>query len=118
MARVSEVRINSLTPTRLVELAQSGRIRVPLFQRSYRWRSARSSICSTVRDTNESVLCSHCLDDDCARLLVADDRSGFLARRATLVSQAIYRQADDYAEWGARDGRSIADIILGADHVA
>jgi len=51
-------------------------------------------------------------------LLVADDRSGFLARRATLVSQAIYRQADDYAEWGARDGRSIADIILGADHVA
>lgn len=38
MARVRKVRVDNLTPTRLVELAQSGRIRIPTFQRGYRWR--------------------------------------------------------------------------------
>jgi Protein of unknown function DUF262 len=71
-----------------------------------------------VRNADESVLRSHCLDDECLRLLVAADHSIFLARRAALVSEAIRRQVDDHAEWGARDGRSIADIIRGTDDVA
>jgi Protein of unknown function DUF262 len=71
-----------------------------------------------MRNANESMLRSHCLDKECVRLLVAGDHSRFFARRAALVSEAIRRQVDDHAEWGARDGRSIADIIRGTDHVA
>jgi hypothetical protein len=78
----------------------------------------RVDIIDAVRNADESVLRSHCLDDECLRLLVASDHSRFLARRATLVSEVIRRQVDNHAEWGARDGRSIADIIRGTDHVA
>jgi hypothetical protein len=78
----------------------------------------RVDMIDAVRIADESVLCSHCLDDECLGLLTAGDYSRFLARRAGLVSEAIRRQVDDHAEWGARDGRSIADIIRGTDHVA
>jgi hypothetical protein len=38
MPAVTQVRIENVTPTRLVELVHSGRIRLPSFQRDYRWR--------------------------------------------------------------------------------
>ncbi|MGZ8750833.1 MAG: DUF262 domain-containing protein, partial [Pseudonocardia sp.] len=38
MAAVTQVRVENVTPARLVELVLSGRIRLPSFQRDYRWR--------------------------------------------------------------------------------
>ncbi|MGI9002737.1 MAG: DUF262 domain-containing protein [Pseudonocardia sp.] len=38
MPTMTQVRIENLTPVRLVELVLSGRIRLPSFQRAYRWR--------------------------------------------------------------------------------
>ena len=38
MAAVTQVRVENVTPTRLVDLVLSGRIRLPSFQRDYRWR--------------------------------------------------------------------------------
>lgn len=73
---------------------------------------------NAVRNANEPTLRGHCLDGECVRLLVAGDLPRFLARRAELVTEAIRRQVDDHAEWGARDGRSLADILHGTDHVA
>lgn len=38
MASITQVRVESVTPVRLAELVTSGRVRLPSFQRSYRWR--------------------------------------------------------------------------------
>lgn len=38
MAAVTQVRVENVTPARLVDLVLSGRVRLPSFQRDYRWR--------------------------------------------------------------------------------
>jgi hypothetical protein len=71
-----------------------------------------------IRGADPSTLRGHCLDAECVRLLGAGDHPGFLARRAELVREAVSRHVDDHAEWGARDRRSVTELLSGADHVA
>lgn len=49
MASITQVRVENVTPVRLVDLVLSGRIRLPSFQRAYRWRP------SDVEDLFDSI---------------------------------------------------------------
>jgi len=77
-----------------------------------------TGLVGALRAADESVLRSHCLDAECVRLLVAGDEIGFLHRREGLLLSAVVQQVDNHAEWGARDRRSVSDLLSGADHVA
>jgi len=60
------------------------------------------------------VAASHLVDGEAQELLLNGRLEEFLARRAEAVTEVIYRYVDSMAEWGARDGRSVADIIRSA----
>jgi hypothetical protein len=57
------------------------------------------------------VAASHLVDSDGQRLLRNGLIKEFLARRAQAAGARIKAHVDDMAEWGARDGRSVADVI-------
>lgn len=65
-------------------------------------------------EASPDVAATHLVDREAQQLLAAEDFEGFLQRRAALVKAAIGRHIDAMAEWGARDGRSIADMIRSA----
>lgn len=54
---------------------------------------------------------SHLVDEEGRRLLGDGDVAAFLARRGRAVEGAVKVHLDRMAEWGARDGRTIADTI-------
>jgi hypothetical protein len=54
---------------------------------------------------------THLIDDQAYVLLVTLQLDRFLARRESAVRIAVKRHIDRMAEWGARDGRSVADVI-------
>lgn len=54
---------------------------------------------------------SHLVDEECIRLAIREDEAGFLERRAELVRAQVRQHLDAMAEWGARDGRSVVDLL-------
>ncbi|MFI5907383.1 DUF262 domain-containing protein [Dactylosporangium sp. NPDC051541] len=54
---------------------------------------------------------SHLIDRTAQRLLAGSSPVAFLDRRAERLNAAIKWHVDRMAEWGARDGRSIADML-------
>ncbi|WP_432987053.1 DUF262 domain-containing protein [Dactylosporangium sp. CA-233914] len=54
---------------------------------------------------------SHLVDEEAQHLLARGATSDFLARRAEATAVGLQRHVDRMAEWGARDGRSIADLL-------
>jgi hypothetical protein len=57
------------------------------------------------------VAATHLIDDQAYALLATLQLDWFLARRESAVHTAVKRHIDRMAEWGARDGRSVADVI-------
>lgn len=69
----------------------------------------------TVRDllvsAEPAVAAGHLVDADGQRLLADRQDAAFLERRAQAAAGAIKHHIDRMAEWGARDGRPVADAI-------
>lgn len=61
-----------------------------------------------------AVADSHLVDARSQRLLAEGDIDGFLARRAVTAGKVIRRHVERMAEWGARDGVSMSDILRAA----
>ena len=66
----------------------------------------RDALVAASRDIADS----HLIDEPSQRLLHGED-AAFLIGRSVTVKAAIQRHVDRMAEWGARDGQSIADIM-------
>jgi hypothetical protein len=60
---------------------------------------------------SEHVAMSHVVDPEAQLLLAAGRYDDFLARRAEQVAIVISDLVNRMAEWGARDGRSMSDLI-------
>ncbi|WFE49636.1 DUF262 domain-containing protein [Micromonospora sp. WMMD1155] len=58
-----------------------------------------------------AVAASHLITEDARRLALRDDWAGFLDLRAQECSRTITGHVNRMAEWGARDGRSLTDIL-------
>jgi hypothetical protein len=54
---------------------------------------------------------SHLVDETGQELLRAGRYEDFLARRGTALTALIKTHIDRMAEWGARDGRSVSDLM-------
>jgi hypothetical protein len=59
----------------------------------------------------ESVAMSHVVDPEAQSLLAAGRHDAFLARRAEQVTALISDLVSHMAEWGARDGPSMSDLM-------
>lgn len=57
------------------------------------------------------VAASHLIGSDTHDFLLNGDYQQFLARRSEVVISVIGAHVERMSEWGARDGRSIADVI-------
>lgn len=99
--RTSSRRSSRITHIRWRTLRQSDRARPWLN------RTARNVLLSAPDDVRES----HLVDDGTFALLHGGHDEEFLHARAVLVERAISRHVAAMAEWGARGGRSIADMI-------
>lgn len=73
-------------------------------------RSLRAALGATQPETAES----HLVDADGQRLLSRGDFTRFLQRRQRSVAEAVESHVAAMAEWGARDGRTIAELIRSA----
>jgi Protein of unknown function DUF262 len=62
-------------------------------------------------EASPAVAASHLVDVDGQRLLAGGDLDAFLLHRADAVERTVKEHLDRMSEWGARDGRSIADAI-------
>ena len=60
------------------------------------------------------VAAGHLVDAEGQELLRSGDLEAFLARRSVICQKTIKMHVERMAEWGARDGRSIADTIRSA----
>ncbi len=60
------------------------------------------------------VALSHLVDAEGQQLLLSGDLNAFLARRSQISAKMIETHVERMAEWGARDGRSIAETIRSA----
>lgn len=67
----------------------------------------RDALAGAPREVAES----HLIDEHSQHLLAIGDDRAFLTERSVTLKTAIQRHVDRMAEWGARDGRSIADIM-------
>jgi hypothetical protein len=81
---------------------------------------ANRSICapSSTRDLRDAfataapyIADSHLIDEHSQLLLAEGHRDRFLVARSVSVTTAIQSHVSQMAEWGARDGRSVADVI-------
>ncbi|SCL31612.1 GmrSD restriction endonuclease domain-containing protein [Micromonospora inyonensis] len=61
-----------------------------------------------------SVATSHLIDEEGQGLLLRGKWSDFVHHRSAACSRAIATHVDQMAEWGARDGRALADILRSA----
>jgi hypothetical protein len=57
------------------------------------------------------VAASHLVDAQAQRALAEKRFDDFLERRAEAAAKAIRTHVDNMAEWGARDGRAVSDIL-------
>jgi hypothetical protein len=57
---------------------------------------------------------SHLLDEHAQRLIADGSSQAFLELRAIALTRAIEQHVDRMAEWGARDGRSVSDLLRSA----
>lgn len=57
------------------------------------------------------IAASHLIDEFSQYLLASGDDNAFLIGRSATIDAAIRSHVDRMAEWGARDGRSISDIM-------
>ena len=62
-------------------------------------------------DADPQVAETHLVDEHGQRLLAEEKVEAFLDRRARAVAATIKSHVDRMAEWGARDGRSIAEAM-------
>lgn len=62
-------------------------------------------------DADPDVAATHVVDAEGRRLLDDGDLEGFLARRGEMTAETIRLHLNRMAEWGARDGRSVADAV-------
>ncbi len=69
------------------------------------------SVRQLLASADSQVASSHLVDEIGQGLLAAGDDAAFLARRAMLVKGAIEEHVNSMAEWGARDGRAIAEMM-------
>jgi hypothetical protein len=61
--------------------------------------------------SSPEVASSHVVDEESQHLLRDQAAEAFLDRRAAALATVIERHVDRMAEWGARDGRSVADLL-------
>lgn len=73
--------------------------------------AASSPVADLLMETHGDVAASHLVDDECLQLLREGDAPGFLGRRHNLVAGQVGRHIDFMAEWGARDQRTLADLM-------
>jgi hypothetical protein len=72
---------------------------------------SRRELAQALAAASPDVAASQLVDEDAQQLLVEGRAEAFLERRAQAVARAIKTHVDRMAEWGARDGRAITDII-------
>jgi hypothetical protein len=72
------------------------------------------SLARTLASAEPEVAASHLIDPDAQRLLATGQLAEFLARRADACAIAIRMHVNRMAEWGARDGHSVADLLRSA----
>jgi hypothetical protein len=78
-------------------------------------RDAKSgSLAGALAIAPDSVAASHLIDQEDQRLLGAGEFARFLDRRADRLRAHIRRHVAAMAEWGARGGRAISDVIRSA----
>jgi hypothetical protein len=65
-------------------------------------------------ECSPDIAATHLVDRRGQELLRAGDAAAFLRHRRETVSSAIGSHVDSMAEWGARDGRSVADMMRSA----
>jgi hypothetical protein len=65
-------------------------------------------------DAAPDVAASHLIDPPAQVLLSTGQAEAFLTRRGRLVAETVRLHVDRMAEWGARDRRTMADIIRSA----
>lgn len=100
--------IREIVGDRSVQLAQTFANRVVAGGRLTR------PVQAALAEAPEEVAASHLVNHEAQRSLLSGEVADFLARRATLVGVAVREHVDSMAEWGARDGRSIADMVRSA----
>jgi hypothetical protein len=71
----------------------------------------RRSAVSELTEASPEVAASHLVDREGQRLLAAGRAAEFLEHRAGIVAALIDTHIDRMAEWGARDGQALADLI-------
>jgi hypothetical protein len=76
----------------------------------YPMKSARSLRHALV-SASPDVAATHLIGSDTQHFLLEGDYQQFLMRRSNVVRTIIGAHVERMSEWGARDGRSIADII-------
>jgi hypothetical protein len=72
---------------------------------------SRRPIRELLATASQSVAASHLVDERGQALLASGDLDGFLEHRHTSVRTAVRNHVNGMAEWGARNGRSVADIM-------
>jgi hypothetical protein len=72
---------------------------------------ANRPVRSLLSDVDPDVAASHLVDEHGQALLASGRLEPFLRHRHQLVTAAVLAHVDTMAEWGARDGRSTADMI-------
>lgn len=74
----------------------------------------RRPVRSALAEAPAEVARSHLVDREGQRLLASGDVDGFLHWRAMAVASAVAAHVDAMAEWGARDGRPVAEMMRSA----
>ncbi|WKU04806.1 DUF262 domain-containing protein [Micromonospora sp. HUAS LYJ1] len=68
----------------------------------------------TLATVSPSIATSHLVSMEAQDLLAREDWAGFLALRAAECRRVITEHVNRMAEWGARDGRALSDILRSA----
>ncbi|MFI5911361.1 DUF262 domain-containing protein [Dactylosporangium sp. NPDC051541] len=74
-------------------------------------KSLTGSIRSLLLNASNQIASSYVVDQDALASLARGDADSFLELRADQLALTIGRHVNAMAEWGARDGRSLADIV-------
>ena len=75
---------------------------------------ANRSVRALLVESSGDVAASHVLDGRALELLTAGSLEDFLQHRGHILAEVVAAHVDTMAEWGARDGRSIADMMRSA----
>lgn len=73
--------------------------------------SSQVALKNAILNATPDVAASHLIDDAGRQLLGEGHQEEFLLRRSRELTAVVRTHVDRMAEWGARDGRPIADII-------